>query len=98
MGRVYETGPSPAGSVTVSDEKVSWTDIGISTYETATVWRKLYRYNTTLADTYYVGTIKDNTTTTYTDNVSDVTLLLGTTLSTGATRLLLMVLQTLRIT
>jgi hypothetical protein len=83
-GRVYETGPSPAGSATVSDQAISWTEIGLCPYETATVWRKLYRYNTTLAETYYVATIKDNTTTTYTDDYLDATLILGVILTTGS--------------
>jgi hypothetical protein len=41
------------------------------------IWRKLYRgpgTGGTLSDIYYVGTIYDNTTTTYTDDASDATL------------------------
>ena len=82
-GRVYETAPSPAGSVVVSSEKITWGNIGVCPYSTATVWRKLYRYSTTLAETYYVATLKDNTTTTYTDNSSDATLQAGSALSTS---------------
>lgn len=83
-GRVYETGPSPAGSVTVSSEQILWSNIKTCPYSGSglVIHRKLYRYSTTLAEKYLVATISDNTTTTYTDNVTDATLLLGTILST----------------
>jgi len=83
-GRVYETGPSPAGSVTVSSKKIEWSGIGLCPYSGTglKIYRKLYRYSTTLMETYHVTTIKDNTTTTYSDNATDATLLLDNILST----------------
>jgi hypothetical protein len=83
-GRTYETGPSPAGSVTVSSQKIEWSNIQKCLYSGTDlkIQRKLYRYSTTLADTYLVATIDNNTDTTYSDNVADATLLLGTILGT----------------
>lgn len=84
-GRVYETGPSPVGSVTVSSQKISWTNIGTCNYqgEGLTIKRKLYRYSTATILTYYVATIHDNTTTTYTDDVSDGDLMLGSAMESA---------------
>jgi hypothetical protein len=82
-GMTYETGFSDASAnVTVTSDKISWTDIPISPYVAysgtePTIHRKLYRgpgAAGTLTDIYYVATIEDNTTTTYTDDASDVTL------------------------
>jgi len=84
-GRIYETGPSPMGTVTVAaQKKINWSKIGISTYSGAgvTIHRKLYRQSTSLVDAYYVTTIGDNTTTTYVDDFADGTLDNNTTIST----------------
>lgn len=82
-GQTYETGLSPVSAdVSVTSQKISWTGIGVSTYsayygEEPTIYRKLYRgpgTGGTLGDIYYVDTIEDNTTTTYTDNYTDAEL------------------------
>jgi hypothetical protein len=82
-GQKYETGLSTASSdVTVATNKISWSAIPTCTYTAEagtepTIYRKLYRGPGTggsLADIYLVTTIEDNTTTTYTDDVSDTQL------------------------
>lgn len=82
-GMTYETGLSPASSnQNVSDDYLEWSSIPVSTYAAysgtaPTIERKLYRgpgTGGTLADIYYVQVIKDNTTTTYTDNNTDAEL------------------------
>lgn len=85
-GTAVETAPSPAGSVTVSSQKIEWKNIGICPYagSNLTIYRKLYRYSTTLIENYYVTTIYDNTTTTYSDNNSDATLELNAAISTSS--------------
>ena len=79
-GHQYETGLSPVSDdVTVATEKISWSSIPICPYTVVsgtepTIYRKLYRGPGTggsLADIYLVTTIEDNTTTTYSDNVTD---------------------------
>jgi hypothetical protein len=83
-GRAVETAPSPAGSVTVSSQQISWSKIGICPYSVTggSIYRKIYRYSTTLATTYYVATIADNTTTTYTDNYADATIAVNDAIDT----------------
>jgi len=69
--------------VNVTNQKISWTSIPTMTYAAyqgtaPTIHRKLYRgpgTGGTLTDIYYVATISDNTTTTYTDDSSDDTLI-----------------------
>jgi len=77
---VYETGISSGSTdVTVASQQISWSAIPVCTYTAwtgtaPTIHRKLYRGPGTggaLAGIYYVATIEDNTTTTYTDNNSD---------------------------
>lgn len=84
-GRIVETGPSPAGSVTVSSQAITWGNIGVCPY-TGTglvIHRKLYRTSSSLVETYLVTTISDNTTTTYSDTLSDAALeTIGTVIST----------------
>uniref|UniRef100_A0A6M3IZZ8 Uncharacterized protein n=1 Tax=viral metagenome TaxID=1070528 RepID=A0A6M3IZZ8_9ZZZZ len=78
-GHTYETGFSLSSDVTVATQKISWTNIPVCPYTAIygtqpTIHRKLYRgpgTGGTLADIYLVTTITDNTTTTYTDDVSD---------------------------
>jgi len=82
-GQTYETGLSPASAdVSVASNAISWSKIPVSTYAAyygtaPVIYRKLYRgpgTGGTLTDIYYVDTITDNTTTTYTDDNSDATL------------------------
>lgn len=79
-GMTYETGISAASAdVSVASQKISWTNIPVSPYAAyygtaPTITRKLYRgpgTGGTLGAIYYVATIADNTTTTYTDDFSD---------------------------
>lgn len=75
-GHVYETGPSPvSGIVTCTSNPaiIDWTGVMPSTYTGTgvTIWRKLYRVVS--SSIYYVDAIKDNTTTTYTDNEETIT-------------------------
>jgi hypothetical protein len=82
-GQTYETGLSAASAdVSVSSQAISWSSIPTCSYAAyygtaPTIYRKLYRgpgTGGTLADIYYVATISDNTTTTYTDDATDATL------------------------
>lgn len=82
-GHTYETGLSAASAnLTIVDNTITWTSIPLcpyaATYGTEpTIHRKLYRgpgTAGTLGDIYYVATISDNTTQTYDDSLSDVTL------------------------
>jgi hypothetical protein len=83
-GRIYETAPSPAGTVTVDKQAIAWSGIGICPYSgnDLIIYRKLYRTSTTLGEIYYVGTKTNNTGTTDTDNVSDSDLLTNAIIST----------------
>jgi hypothetical protein len=83
-GTVVETAPSPAGSVTVSSQAITWSGITPCLYVGTglTIHRKLYRYSTTLIEIYYVATIGDNTTTTYTDDFTDAQLEINSILET----------------
>lgn len=85
-GHTYETGLSPVGSdVTVSSQKIEWSNIPLCPYagyygSAPTIYRNLYRGPGTagaLTEIYYVGTISDNTTQTYSDDVSDADLEAG---------------------
>lgn len=84
-GRVVETAPSPAGSVTVVAQKIEWRKINTCPYSGTglVIHRKLYRYSTTIIETYYVTTITDNTTTTYSDNYTDAQLEINDILGTS---------------
>jgi hypothetical protein len=82
-GHTYETGLSPvSANVNPASKKIDWTNIPVATYAAyygtaPTIHRKLYRgpgNAGTLTAVYYLDTIADNTTTTYTDNTSDATL------------------------
>ena len=81
--KVVETGPSAIATVTVSSQKISWSDIPICYYQGVDllIYRRLYRTVSGVA--YLVTTLKDNVSTTYTDNVTDATLqessIIGTT-------------------
>lgn len=79
-GNQYETGLSDASAdVPVTNQKIEWADIPVCPYAelagtAPTIHRKLYRGPGTggsLADIYFVATIEDNTTTTYSDNFTD---------------------------
>lgn len=82
-GHTYETGLSPASnSLTLTDNTITWSNIPVSTYAkyygtAPTIYRKLYRgpgTGGTLGDIYYVATISDNSSTTYSDSYTDVQL------------------------
>ena len=82
-GHTYETGLSAASSdVNVSSQKIEWSSIPVCPYtkyqgSTPIIHRKLYRgpgSGGTIGDIYYLATITDNSTTVYSDNVSDATL------------------------
>jgi hypothetical protein len=75
-GEMYETGPSASSDVTVTTSGIAWSNIGTSTYigEGVIIWRRLYRYSTTLGSAFWVVDIEDNTTTTYTDDFADATI------------------------
>uniref|UniRef100_A0A6M3L5F2 Uncharacterized protein n=1 Tax=viral metagenome TaxID=1070528 RepID=A0A6M3L5F2_9ZZZZ len=82
-GHTYETGLSPASAdLNITDNTITWSGIQTCSYSatygaTPTIHRKLYRgpgTGGTLGDIYYVATIADNTTTTYSDSLSDATL------------------------
>lgn len=82
-GKTYETGISPSSAdVTVTSQIISWSSIPVCPYvalsgTNPTIHRKLYRgpgTGGTLGDIYYVATIADNTTTTYSDDNSDSTI------------------------
>jgi len=81
-GKQYETAASPSASVSPSADEISWDNIPTCPYsgDELVIRRNLYR---AVSGTYYlVATISDNTTTTYTDNVSDTTLQTKTAYST----------------
>ena len=83
-GMEYETGPSPSSSVTVASQAITWSGISPCLYSGTgvVIHRKLYRYSTSLAAVYYVATIADNTTTTYSDTATDASLQTNDILST----------------
>ena len=80
--KVVETGPSPVGAVTVTSQKISWARIPICRFvgDEITIYRRLWR--TVSGDPYLVTTIRDNYTTTFTDNVTDAVLQVSTALGT----------------
>lgn len=85
-GQTYETGLSTGSSdVTTSGAnlQINWTSIPLCPYEpvyaasAVTIHRKLYigpGTGGTLTDIFYAATISNNTTTTYTDNITEATL------------------------
>lgn len=83
-GETYETDCSPYATVTVSNDKIEWSGIPICPYSGTDIiiHRCLYRYSTTLGAIYYVATINDNTTTTYSDNNGDETVAVNDQLAT----------------
>jgi hypothetical protein len=85
-GHTYETGLSPVGAdVNVTSDIITWSNIPVSTYAAyygtaPTIYRNLYRgpgSTGSLTEIFYVATIADNSTTGYSDNVSDATLQTG---------------------
>lgn len=66
-----ESSPSPlSNTVTPNAQEVALTAIPVSSDPQVTL-RNIYRVGGTLADFLLVGTINDNTTTTFTDNLKD---------------------------
>jgi len=79
-GMTYETGLSPGSAdVIVASKKIAWSNIPVCPYAAysgtaPTITRRLYRGPGTLgalAGIYFLDTIADNSTTTYTDNWTD---------------------------
>ncbi len=79
-GHTYETGLSPASAdVTVAEQRIEWSNIPVCPYAKyhgtdATIYRNLYRgpgAGGSLTEVYYVGTVDNNTATTYSDDNSD---------------------------
>jgi hypothetical protein len=83
-GEEYETDAGPYGTVSVSSKKISWSNIPICPYTGTGVVinRCLYRYSSNLGGIFYVATIGDNTTTTYTDNEEDAVIALNPLIAT----------------
>lgn len=80
-GKRYETGTPTSTSITVVDKKIEWSAIPISLFSgAASIYRKLYR--TVSGVVYYVTTIADNSTTTYTDDETEAQLLVNPVLTT----------------
>lgn len=68
----YESNPSAASSsVSVSSKKITWTVPVDASAGNTTASRKLYRTKAGGSVYYYVATISDNSTTTYSDNIAD---------------------------
>jgi hypothetical protein len=82
-GMQYETGPSPPASVTVASQKITWSGITPCPYGASGVeiTKRLYRYSSGLAETYYVTEIA-NATLTYSDDAKDATIQTNDTLAT----------------
>lgn len=80
--KVVETGPSAAGTVTASTQKIEWTGIPTCDFtgEGLSIQRRLWRTVSGVA--YLVTTLTNNTVTTYSDNVTDANLQLSTILGT----------------
>lgn len=81
-GKVVETGPSAYDNITVATSKIEWARIPTCQYEgeALVIHRRLYRTVSGIA--YLVTTLSDNTTTTYSDDVTDATLQASTVLGT----------------
>lgn len=80
--KIVETAPSPVGTVVATLDKIEWSGIQICPYEGQglTIYRRLYR--TVSGVPYLVDILTDNTTTTYSDNVTDTALQLASILWT----------------
>ena len=73
-GKTYETAASPSATVTLSSEKCEWSGISICPYEGTGLIIKRNLYRTVSGSAYLVTTLGDNTTTSYSDNVTDTDL------------------------
>jgi hypothetical protein len=77
-GSIVRTALSPVAAVTVTAQKIEWSVITHSTFLGATtVAAELFRATAAMAELYLVTTLASGTTT-YSDNVSDATLITGT--------------------
>jgi hypothetical protein len=81
--KVYETAASPVASVTLSSEKCEWSGIPICPYEGEGLIIKRNLYRTVSGTGYLLTTIDDNTTTTFSDDVTDAALQLASVYSTA---------------
>ena len=81
-GKTVETGPSDSATITVTSDMINWSRIAICPYtgNDLMIHRRLYR--TVSGTAYLVKTIQDNTTTIYTDDVTDAVLQVSTALGT----------------
>ncbi|MGI5838594.1 MAG: hypothetical protein ACOX8W_02925 [bacterium] len=72
-----ESNASPAsGEITLSSDKIDWSDIPVGTAGQGIVARKLYRTKDGGEEYFFVTTIDNNTATTYSgDNVADANLI-----------------------
>lgn len=70
----HENSPGPVSTkLTVVDKQVNLTAVPTSS-DTQVTKRNVYRIGGSWAEWLYVGSINDNTTTTFTDNISDLNL------------------------
>lgn len=70
----HESSPGPISTkLTLANRQVSLTNVPTSS-DTQVTKRNIYRIGGVIPEWLYVGTINDNTTTTFTDNVSDLNL------------------------
>jgi hypothetical protein len=81
--KVYETAASPAGTITVTTDKIEWSGIPICPYEGEGLIIKRNLYRTVSGTSYLLTTIQDNTTTTYSDNATDAALQAASAYSTA---------------
>jgi hypothetical protein len=85
-GKTYETAPSPAATVTVSNAVINWTGIPQCPYTGGGISfaRKLYRTSSSLISTYFVTQIDNNNYTSYADNFTDAQLQANDAIDTDA--------------
>lgn len=81
-GKEFETAPSPAASITVVTQKITWSNIRPCPYEGSELilTRRLYR--TVSGTAYLLKILADNVTTTYSDDVTDAALQAASILET----------------
>lgn len=80
--KYVETAPSPVASIVATLDKIEWSKIPTSSYSGTDIqiYRRLYR--TVSGTPYLVKEIADNTTTTYSDDITDANLQAASILET----------------
>ncbi len=78
-----ETGPSPSASITVDTDQIEWSGIPPCRFKGDYLTKQRRLYRTVSGTAYLVTTIVDNTTTTFSDNVTDATLQTSTAMGTS---------------